>query len=92
MAEKVFPKQDWETISPKDVGFSPEKLKEAKTWLDDHLSDGRYRVVIVRGGRIAAEWNHNVDRDARFGNSAPWNRRWKAWASSRRRLARVMAT
>ena len=67
MIEKVFPEQSWETISPADAGFDTQKLDQAKQWLDDRVEKDHYRVVIVRGGRLVAEWNHNVDRDRKFG-------------------------
>jgi CubicO group peptidase (beta-lactamase class C family) len=67
MEKKVFPKQDWETISAADAGFNAQKLDQAKQWLDAHVEKDHCRVVIVRGGRLVAEWNHNVDRDRKFG-------------------------
>jgi len=66
MTTRVFPRQGWETISPAEAGFHPEKLNQAKQWLDDHIGDKPYRLVIVRDGRLVVEWNHNVDRDRRF--------------------------
>jgi len=64
---KTFPKADWETISPADAGFNVEKLNKAEKWLDDNVEKDYCRVFIVRGGRAVVEWNHNVDRDKRFG-------------------------
>jgi CubicO group peptidase (beta-lactamase class C family) len=59
----VYPGPEWEPISPADAGFDPERLEAARRWLEDNVGDGRYRVVVVRGGRIVAEWNHGVGRD-----------------------------
>ncbi len=67
MTETTFPKQTWETISSGDAGFHPEKFNRAKQWLDDHLADKLYRLVIVRNGRLVAEWNHNIDPHKRLG-------------------------
>jgi len=66
MAEMTCPGTEWARVSPADAGFAPEKLEGAKRWLDEtaaQAEDGRYRVVIVRGGRVVVEWNHGVDRD-----------------------------
>jgi CubicO group peptidase (beta-lactamase class C family) len=67
MTEKVFPKQDWETVSPAGAGFAPEELGKARQWLDDRMDDKHYRLVIVRGGRVVLEHNHNIDRDKPLG-------------------------
>jgi CubicO group peptidase (beta-lactamase class C family) len=66
MRKDVFPEQQWETISPAESGFQPDKLDLAKEWLHDHLGDQSYRLVIIRGGRLVIEWNHNISREERF--------------------------
>lgn len=63
MTAKVYPGTEWARISPDQAGIDPEKLDGAKRWLDDRVEEGRYRVAIVRGGRLVAEWNHCVERD-----------------------------
>jgi CubicO group peptidase (beta-lactamase class C family) len=62
----TYPGKDWEHISSAEAGFDPEKLDQAREWLDDEAGDTAYRVVIVRGGRIVAEWNRGLDRDQRL--------------------------
>lgn len=66
MRIKVFPKRSWETAAPMEAEFNPEKLNEARLWLDKHMGDKPYRFVIVRSGRLVIEWNHNIDRDKRL--------------------------
>lgn len=66
MLNRVFPGRDWGTVPPEEAGFDGGKLEEARGWLDGHIGDGVYRLVVVRGGRVAVEWNHDVDRDRRF--------------------------
>jgi CubicO group peptidase (beta-lactamase class C family) len=64
MKSTIYPGAQWEHVSPAEAGFNPQKLDAAKRWLDDtagQKDDGHYRVVIVRGGRIVAEWNRGVD-------------------------------
>jgi CubicO group peptidase (beta-lactamase class C family) len=65
MTTVVYPGADWDRVSPTEAGFDPVKLQNAKRWLDETASGvdgGRYRAVIVRGGRLVAEWNHDVGR------------------------------
>jgi len=66
MPNRVFPGTVWEMVSPEEAGFEGGKLEGAREWLDDHIGDGAYRLVVVRGGRVVLEWNHGVDRDRRF--------------------------
>ena len=63
MTTRMYPGTEWAHTSPRQAGMDAEKLASAKRWLDDHVGDGCYRVVIVRGGRLIAEWNHGVERD-----------------------------
>jgi CubicO group peptidase (beta-lactamase class C family) len=59
----IYPKTKWERSSPDQASFRSEKLAGARRWLDTHVGDGCYRVAIVRGGRLVAEWNHGVGQD-----------------------------
>jgi CubicO group peptidase (beta-lactamase class C family) len=77
-SKSIAPGNTWATIHPHDTGMDVSKLKRVTTWLDDNVRDPRfqnykerhpgetYRLVIVRGGRIVAEWNHGVERSARL--------------------------
>jgi len=56
----TYPGSEWARISPAEAGLDPDGLGRARRWLDDHVGDGRYRVVIVRRGRVVAEWNYGV--------------------------------
>ena len=54
--------EEWEAAPPEELGFDPERLEQARKRLNEQVgAQGRYRVVIVRGGRIAAEWNRGID-------------------------------
>lgn len=75
---RTFPGQTWERVSPADAGFDEAHLREARSQLEDHsVSDDPrnfeefdhedpYRVVLVRDGRLVAEWNHGVAADRRI--------------------------
>jgi CubicO group peptidase (beta-lactamase class C family) len=62
----TFPGLEWERVSPAEAGFDAAKLEGARRWLDDRVGEGRYRVVIVRGGRVAVEWNRGIQGDAQL--------------------------
>jgi CubicO group peptidase (beta-lactamase class C family) len=53
----TYPGVQWDCILPREAGFDSGKLDFAKRWLDDNVGSGRYRVVIVRYGRLVAEWH-----------------------------------
>jgi len=63
-----FPGAEWETKPAEELGFDPVKLEKARTRLAEYVgSEGRYGVVVVRGGYIAAEWYAGVEEDRRNG-------------------------
>jgi CubicO group peptidase (beta-lactamase class C family) len=53
-----YPDKGWHIESAHEAGFDPSKLERAKSWLDRRVKTGRYRVVVVRSGRLVADWNH----------------------------------
>ena len=55
-----FPRREWQTRPPAEVGMDAGKLGQARRWLDDVFADSRYRVAIVRHGYLVAEWTHGV--------------------------------
>ena len=59
--QTVFPGSCWERCGPEQASLDPDKLDNAKTWLDEHLAGKSCRCVIVRGGRVVAEWNQGTD-------------------------------
>lgn len=63
MTATICPNSEWERVSPAEAGINAEKLNGAKRWLDEHVGNGSYRVVVVRGGHLVAEWNYDVGRD-----------------------------
>lgn len=54
----LYPDKGWRKASAHEAGFDPSKLEQAKSWLDRSAKTRRYRVVVVRSGRLAANWNH----------------------------------
>lgn len=61
-----FPHAQWSTATPDEAGIDPDKLAAAKLWLDDSAGERAYRAVIVRDGRVVAEWNRGLDRDEKL--------------------------
>jgi len=57
---KAFPKAQWETARPAEVGMDAEKIAQAQQWFADALGDGKGRLVIVRRGRVVLETYHHM--------------------------------
>jgi CubicO group peptidase (beta-lactamase class C family) len=53
----------WETAEPADAGFDRKRLVEAGEFLARRSGGNPYRALVVRRGRIAAEWNFRVRPD-----------------------------
>ena len=56
------PATDWKRGDLASMGFDPEKLEGAKRWIAGASGSKAYRAVIVRKGRIVAEWIDGMDR------------------------------
>ena len=67
MEDKVFPDKEWTERPASELGFSQDKLDAASKWLRDNSGDKNYRVVVVRDGCIAAEWQKGIGVDKQFG-------------------------
>lgn len=61
MPATTFPDDTWDACEPADVGIDATKLARARDWLNANSSDGGYRFLLVRHGRVAAEWNKAID-------------------------------
>lgn len=62
-----FPGVHWTFVDPTDAGFDPHGLQKAEAWMDQQAaqkapSERQYRVVVVRGGHVVAEWNRGIAR------------------------------
>ena len=62
----TYPGAEWNCILPGEAGFDSGKLDSAKRRLDDSVGNGKYRIVMIRGGRLVAEWNHGFRPKKRF--------------------------
>jgi hypothetical protein len=62
----IYPGAEWDYISPVEAGFDSIKLDSAKHWLDGRVGNGKYRVAIIRDGRLVSEWNHGFHPKNRF--------------------------
>ncbi len=63
--QTIFPGEEWERSTPEQAGFDAVRLDAVRQWLNEESmrrDDGRYRVVVVRGGHLIAEWNQGVAR------------------------------
>jgi CubicO group peptidase (beta-lactamase class C family) len=57
----VWPGKEWEVGEPEDLGFDREKLALAGQYQAEISNNEPYRILIVRHGKIAAEWNFRSD-------------------------------
>ncbi|HJP30867.1 MAG TPA: serine hydrolase [Candidatus Latescibacteria bacterium] len=69
-SEGVFPGSDWEARALQDLGFDSSRLEQARRQIDEGAGTGPYRVVVVRGGFLAAEWNRGMRSDDRQGQAS----------------------
>lgn len=63
--ERTYPGPVWERASPEEVGMSEPVLAEAREEVEARSNGDPYRVVVVRGGRIVAEWTAGMGPDER---------------------------
>ena len=68
----AYPERDWQRATPEEAGIDPDRLARAKAWLDERVEDRRYRFALVRGGKLVAEWNRNLDAGAKIGVASTW--------------------
>jgi CubicO group peptidase (beta-lactamase class C family) len=59
--ERVWPGKEWQTAEPEQLGFDRVKLSEAGRYQAEIAVDQPYRILIIRHGKIAAEWNFRSD-------------------------------
>ncbi len=62
----TYPGRYWERLEAADAGVDPERLNRAKKCFQDAGSNDPYRVVVIRYGRIVAEWSRDVASNARL--------------------------
>lgn len=70
ITKSVFPGKEWESRSPGDIGFSPDKLAAVEVWLKDIADGASFRVVITRYGYMVAEWGQGIDIHQRRNQSS----------------------
>jgi len=63
----IFAGNEWERAEPEDAGLDANKMDEARRWIEAGAGDQRYRVAVVRGGRLIAEWQHGMAVQAQAG-------------------------
>ena len=73
MTSSAFPNHSWDIASPEDVGFDLDRLAGIRTWLVERTKDRKWRFVIVRGGKLAVEWNHGSEGSEKIRVASTWN-------------------
>lgn len=54
----------WRTADPEEVGISVRRLEAVRRWQEESSGDRPYRLVVVRGGSLVAEWNRGIARES----------------------------
>lgn len=67
---QTFPKAEWETRSPDELGFDTDKLDAVRTWLQEQASDKNYQIGIARYGYLTAEWIQGVEPGKRLSQAS----------------------
>ncbi len=65
--DTVFPGREWERAEPEKVGIDVDKLEAVRQWHEAQAGESPYRIVIVRSGRMVAEWEQGVPTDEKRG-------------------------
>jgi len=58
--DEVYPGEEWECADPVEAGVAADGLEETREWLAERAGETPYRAVIVRGGRLVAEWQQGI--------------------------------
>ena len=58
-----FPGSEWDIVTPEELGFDASRLESAARWQADRDADLPFRLLVVRHGRIAGEWNRGIGSD-----------------------------
>jgi len=66
MHTSIYPGQNWETKSGSLLGLSEDCLTEALKWVRKQSNGKKHRIVVVRGGFLAAEWQLSIGTDKRL--------------------------
>lgn len=67
---QIFPAEKWEIAEPAALDFNQERLAAAGDWQAARDRGTPYRVLVVRHGRIAAEWNRGFRADEKLSQAS----------------------
>jgi CubicO group peptidase (beta-lactamase class C family) len=62
--ESVFPAATWRTALPEEVGLDADRLQALQRWYAEAAQERPYRLLVVRHGRLVAEWQQGLGADA----------------------------
>ena len=65
--DRVFPDKEWLEKPATELGFSEDKLDAISRWFEEKANGKDYRVVLVRDGYIAADWQKDIYTGRRSG-------------------------
>lgn len=59
----TYPGAEWVTAAPETVGLDATALGSLDAWLHEQAGDRPFRVLVVRHGRLVAEWQNGLAAD-----------------------------
>lgn len=62
-AQGAFPSADWLRCAPEERGMNGEAIAVARDWVVGEAGTAAQSAVIVRHGRLVAEWYHGTTAD-----------------------------
>jgi len=65
--ERIYPGETWERVRPEQVDMDPGRVTRAGEWFAEAMGERGGRLVVVRGGRVVLEQNHDLEAEARPG-------------------------
>ena len=66
----VFPGHELETRPPEALGFDAARLQVAGAGIEADSGGADYRLVVLRGGYLVAEWGRGIDADHELGQAS----------------------
>ena len=59
--ERIWPDKEWQVGGPDELGMDHDRLAEAAKFQAEDADARPYRILVVRHGKIAAEWSNGID-------------------------------
>lgn len=65
-SDAPYPREAWPSAAPADAGLNGNALEALRLWLHERAGERPFRLLVVRGGRLVAEWGRGLEADERL--------------------------